>query len=397
MNNRPSLRLPVLAGWLLLVSPGLTVGQAPDSPAPPPPGAGPSGLTPAQALEKAWTEIAAAEEARESGSGEWQLHAKMASQLADFVLSAQPLNARAQFIKGRVLLLEGRTREARALIQEYTEDEREGRLDWLGFKLLGDILLEGKYYELADAKYKQALKLNRNEPQIFFGLARAAINRLMPEEAADYARQGIALQSPPRAQDYALLAQTRLGSMRTAMTDPDAKSERISDLQMEAQSAARRAVELAREKVRENPSRVNRLNQLNNLLTLQRAIEESRLILQPERANVYMDIARIVQDQADLARLMTYHQAIGILERGVEATGENVTPDLLYELARLMYAVGRVEDSRATLVLLLETYPDHAEGQALLAKVGKPPTPEEEDQPPSNPAAEGPPGAATEE
>jgi len=102
-------------------------------------------------------------------------------------------------------------------------------------------------------------------------------------------------------------------------------------------------------------------------------VEETRLSLYPDQADIYLAIARIVQDQADLARLTAYHQAIAVLERGIEQTGANAPPELLYEAARLMYAVGRIEDARTPLMALLEKDPDHTEGRTLLDRLGEPP------------------------
>ncbi|MBN1514081.1 MAG: tetratricopeptide repeat protein [Phycisphaerae bacterium] len=371
MNKLLPLWLSALAGWLLIGSAGPLVAQTAEAPTASQPGT--LGAPPSipESLEQASAEIAAAEEAVETGSGEWQIRARKARELASYVLSAEPLNPRAQFVLGRVMLLEGRAREAMDYITKYTQDPREGQFDWLGFKLLGDVLAEGKYYELAESKYLQALQLNRQEPGIFFGLATVRANRKMFKEAADHARQGIALQSPPRAKYHALLARILLETLKDATTDPQTKVKNLS----EAQAEARRAVELIRERVREDPAEVNRLGQLSNLLVLQRTVEETRLSLYPEQADIYLAIARIVQDQADLARLTAYHQAIAVLERGIEQTGANAPPELLYEAARLMYAVGRIEDARTALKSLLEKDPTHAEGRALLERLGEPPAP----------------------
>ncbi len=371
MNHPLLLWLPALAGWLLIGSPALLVAQTADTPDAAPPGATGAAPSISQSLDQASAEITAAEEAIESGRGEWQPRARKAKELASYVLSVEPLNPRAQFVLGRVLLLEGRAREAMDYITKYTQDPREGQFDWLGFKLLGDVLAEGKYYELAESKYLQALQLNRQEPSIFFGLATVRANRKMYKEAADNARQGITLQSPPRAKYHALLARILLETLKDATTDPQTKLKNLA----EAQAEARRAVELIRERVRESPGEVTRLGQLSNLLSLQRTVEETRLSLYPEQAETYLAIARIVQDQADLARLNAYHQAISVLERGIEQTGANAPPELLYEAARLMYAVGRIEDARTTLTTLLEKDPSHAEGRALLERLGEPPAP----------------------
>jgi len=369
MNIPLPLWLSAVAGWLLIGSPGLLVAQTADSPAAPPPGAPGTPPSIPESLERALAEIAAAEEAIETGAGQWQTRARTAKELANFVLANEPLNPRAQFVLGRVLLLEGRAREAMDYITRYTQDPREGQFDWLGFKLLGDVLAQGKYHELAESKYLQALQLNRQEPRIFFGLATVRANRKMYKEAADHARQGITLQSPPRARYHALLAQILLETLKDATTDPQTKVKNLA----EAQAEARRAVELIRERVRENPGEVSRLGQLSNLLVLQRTVEETRLSLYPDQADIYLAIARIVQDQADLARLTAYHQAIAVLERGIEQPGANAPPELLYEAARLMYAVGRIEDARTPLMALLEKDPDHTEGRTLLDRLGEPP------------------------
>jgi len=83
-------------------------------------------------------------------------------------------------------------------------------------------------------------------------------------------------------------------------------------------------------------------------------------------------MAKVIQEQADLVRLMTQHQALRTLELGVQKTAPNVPPDLVVEVAKLQFSVGRTEDAVKSLDFLLQKYPDHAEGRKLRERIAGP-------------------------
>jgi tetratricopeptide (TPR) repeat protein len=89
-------------------------------------------------------------------------------------------------------------------------------------------------------------------------------------------------------------------------------------------------------------------------------IQQEKGLFYPEQASVYLETARILQDLADLTRLMAYHEALRHLERGIENTGPDSPAELLYETARLRYSVGQYEKAIELTNTILNKEPDHA-------------------------------------
>jgi tetratricopeptide (TPR) repeat protein len=139
-----------------------------------------------------------------------------------------------------------------------------------------------------------------------------------------------------------------------------------------AEEAARQSVELARERVRIVPHDMERLNDLNAAYLLTLTALERRQEVFPEQADVYIGMAEVIKDQADLVLLMTWHQALQRLELGVQNTAPNVPPNLLMEVATLQYNVGRTDDAVKTLDFLLKKQPDHVEGRKLRERIAGP-------------------------
>ncbi len=356
--TRVSAALTWIIGAGLLLNAGLPValGQTPEAA----PAEEAADAPPAEALTvpDAVTLALTAIEKAEAGGPEATVAAQKAYQLAQYVLAKDPTNAHGTFVLGRVLLLQGRYREAMGYLREYTST-RVGSNDWLGFKLLADILTQGSYYELAQAKYEEALKLNKVEPSIHLGLARVKLAQKMLEDAAQHARQAIELDEEPSLAAQAILAQTLLQMKNYE----------------EADVSSQRAVELARAAIREAPFDRPKLMKLNEMLGLRLGILQTRQAVMPEQANTYIAMAHVIQDQADLGRLMAWHQAVAILEQGVTNTAPNTPPELLLETARLQYAVGRKEDACIAVDSLLDTHPDHPEAKQLREQIGCPTVP----------------------
>ena len=360
MMDRRLLSLFMSIAPVLIVPGGQLRGQTtPEEPAEVTPAAQ---LSAREALEKALEAIAAAEK----GGPDAALNLQQASQLANYVLAISPGDPQAGFVIGRAILLEGRTREAMSYLTAYTKT-REGQLDWLGFKLLGDILSQGKYYELAQANYKQALELNKNKPEIYLGLAGVQLARKMYGEAAKHAEKAIDLDPEPNPHAHAFRAHILLEGVRDEYTPPQEKEKSLRD----AEPAAAQAVEATKEEISRHPGDTQLLNDLNQRYALMLGILQEKLGMYPEQVEIYLKISALIQDQANLARLIAYHHALQLLERGIEATAPETSPELLWETARLQYAVARNEDALKTLDALLEKNPEHAQGKRLREKVSR--------------------------
>ena len=112
-----------------------------------------------------------------------------ANRLVKYVIELDPLNAKAQFLMGRLSLLAGRPREALAYIEAYIGDD-QGRNDWLAHKLMGDLYVIS-YPKLATSQYRRAIELAAQEPDSHAGLAEAYLKLNKPEDAIGSIRTAI--------------------------------------------------------------------------------------------------------------------------------------------------------------------------------------------------------------
>jgi tetratricopeptide (TPR) repeat protein len=326
-----ALMLPLLALACLAQQPDPSAGPSTEGPP----------MHPAEALAEALTAVALAEE----GGPDAVDAAAKASKLANYVLALQPLNVRAKFVLARVYLLQGRGREALGLLREYT-NTREGETDWLGFKLLGDIYLDGKYYGMAREKYEAAIRLNPTERDLFVQLARAELGDKLVAEAAEHARRAIELgdAADPIPEPYTVLALALLDIKRYG----------------ESHAAANRAKDLARVQLRNDPGSIQLLHKLEGVLTLEESILVETIKAYPEQPEAYLALARLTQESADVSRLLAYHNALRILLAGARGTAPNIPPELLYQTARLHRAVGQNEEAMEVLEKVFERDPNHS-------------------------------------
>ena len=293
---------------------------------------------------------------------------KRLGELLPAIRRRDPLNDDVNFIDGRVKLLLGFPRQAIQLIGEhYVKRKRDGKLEpdkvkneWLAFKLLGDLYFQAKYYKMAQGKYKRAVELDPREPEPYAGLARTGLVLGDPHEAVKYAREAIKRENPgsPTQRDpkyHATLAAALLGTRK-----PD-----------EAFKAATTAVELAREKAQRDSANPALLVALDSYAEKYAPFPASaeQYARFPERAEEYARMARIGQERAQIAHLLSLHHILHTLEQDIERIErieQQPPPTLLLEKARLLLAIGNVEEAIVVLTNLLEEDPDNAEAKQLL-------------------------------
>ena len=272
-----------------------------------------------------------------------------------------PLNNDANFIDGRAKLLLGRAREAIQLIGEHYVKEGKGKNDWLAFKLLGDLYFQSKYYTMARGKYQRAVELSPREPEPYAGLARTELALARQHKAVEYARRAIDRDNPGSPSErnpkyHATLATALLG---------DRKPE-------EASEAVATAVELAREKARKDPTNPALLVELDSYNVLLEQIVQTIILNYPERAEEHAHLARVSQERAQITHLLSLHRILHTLEQGIEQFEPDRSEKLLLEKAKLLLAVGNVDEAVEVLSNLLDKDPDNAEAKQLLHSVRGP-------------------------
>ena|GEM_PF-4705469 len=280
---------------------------------------------------------------------------KRLAELLPAIRRRDPLNDDANFIEGRLKLLLGRAREAIQLIGEHYVKSRKGENDWLAFKLLGDLYFQSKYYTMARGKYQRAVELSPREPEPYAGLAQTELALARPHKAVEHARQAIDRDNPGTPSErnpkyHATLATALLG---------DRKPE-------EAAEAITAAVGLARDRARQDPTNPALLVQLDSYIELLEQIIQTLILNFPERAEAYARLARVSQERAQITHLLSFHHILHSLEQGMGQFEPDRPPVLLLEKAKLLLAVGNVDEAAEVLTDLLDREPDNAEAQQLL-------------------------------
>ncbi|GJM26945.1 MAG: hypothetical protein DHS20C16_33600 [Phycisphaerae bacterium] len=262
--------------------------------------------------------------------------------LVERVLEIDPLNKTAGYLNGRLLILTGRPRAALPMIEEYVADPA-GQNNWRAYKILGDLYL-ASFPKHAVSKYRQAIALAENEPEPVIGLARAQLRLNNAKPAVERAQDAIRLDKKGEASYQATLAQALM---------LDKKFE-------DAARAAEAAVKMSEGDIARDPSNKLLLAEMQEHYDLRLQCVSQLAGLYPERADYIVQLAQIWQDKADLERVVSYHEAIVIIERSRTNPLLKVSPELLYEQARLNRLVSRDDKAMTALEELLQLNPDFA-------------------------------------
>jgi len=336
----PCVLLLVIVWGALLLAEGDAAAQTPprSSVGQDPFGADGLQMAPEEALRRALELTAALEEDVHELEDDKEREADFAERydeardLAGYVLDQDPLNVSAGYVYARLSVMKGRSREALSRLEAYVADP-VGKSDWHAHKLLGDIYIVS-YPQQAKASYREAVRLASEEPKALIGLAKAELKLNRAEEALEYAEKAIQRDTEGTAEYRAIKASALLY---------------IDDRHKEAYEAAQDAVKLAEQKARENPGRIGLLKEAEQRYGLLIQCVVVMLSEYPDSAKYLIDGVHAYLDQADLQRLLKYHEALSMLETARANPDLATSGALLYEEARLNRLVGR--DDRAVAVI----------------------------------------------
>jgi len=250
-----------------------------------------------------------------------------------------PVNAKAEFISGRLNRLINRTRDAFSQVQKYVKTP-EGSVDWEGFKVLGDLHYEGKYYVQADAKYRRAAQLAPGEPSVYIAWSRCNLKLAKRELAIRYARKAVELD-PTSADPYEALAEAL-----------------VEDKQFdEAKAATIAAMRQTRLQLRDNPADVQLLTRLQAGHQSLQGILTSLIRKDATVGAYYVEYSNSVAEALEFNRLITLHRLQFSLEQGIVATQPNTPPQLIERYAEVSAAVMKNKRAVEVLEKYLQAHP----------------------------------------
>jgi len=325
----------------------------------------PSAATPTigEFLDEALTKIHVAE----SGGSDAQTAFQRARQIVDAVLSRDPLNRRAAYYRGRLMILADRGREALSAIERWVESP-EGQNDWEAHLLQGRLYGAGGFHKLAKPSLLKAQTLNPTEPAVLIELARCEMNLLNYGAAAERMTEAIGL-----------LGRNASSAEQTLLAQILSKDGKLA--QADQQAAA--AVQKARTEVREAPGDAEMLRRLGNALDVAREIKRSGVEQSPDVVQDCLEISRLIQERAEVANRLNALEALSWSIRGLEAGKESSPPELYVDAAQLLRRLNRDGEARAIVAQLLAVHPDHTEARRLLDELGPPPADESAPDKPS--------------
>jgi len=270
----------------------------------------------------------------------WEDSYKRAANLSNKVLERDPYNIKARYIQGRLALMTNRPREGLPLIEAYVNSPIGAR-DATARILLGDLYLVS-YPEHALTQYREACEIKDNDPEPFIGRAKANIKLNRAEDAVADAQTAIRNDREKNASYRQVLAEALL---------------MLPDQQGQAAEAAREAVEITERRIRENPGDVYLFNDLKSEYELLVQCYSKMYEKQKNNPEVVVNVIRTIQDQADLQRLIAYHNALTMVQEARKGKEMQGSAALMLEEARLNRLLGKNDRAVEVLDELLKVDP----------------------------------------
>ncbi|MFQ5589641.1 MAG: tetratricopeptide repeat protein [Phycisphaerae bacterium] len=255
------------------------------------------------------------------------------------------------YLHGRLYASTGRGIDAAKLLQQFVET-RAGRNEWKAHRVLGDLFV-GQYPRLARSSYETAARLKENEPTVLLGLSKCAYSVGDIDAAVRFARKAV---DADKDQDVRYVG--RLAAMLMAQ-------QKWS----EAQQVAERGLSAARASAQDGAETPALLASLDEQYRLLIDMLKRQSVKGPVAAHVYLDLSKYIRLQADNAARLARHDALRVLQEGVDATAPDTPVRLLERYAVALAEVGRRADAVARFEEIRERDAGNAVATEWLARL----------------------------
>ena len=287
-----------------------------------------------------------------------QAVADQVNRYIEIVQSQDPGSAWLPYLYGRAYAIIGRQGEAVDQLLQFVET-REGRNEWRAYAILGDLFVD-EFPQLARGNYAKAKALNPTESSVLQGLSKCAFKLGETEEAISLAREAVASDQDRSVRYVAHLADLMQAAGRA----------------QEALREAETSLELAKGAVRERPG------QHGPLLVVDARYKRLLDILQTlvndpahQDFDDYLRVSSFIRERSQITRLLSLHEALRVLEAGVNKASPDAPSALLEQYAVTLAEVDRTDAAIEVFQRLLAADPDNAVAVEWLARL-RPATPD---------------------
>jgi len=261
------------------------------------------------------------------------------------------------YLYGRAYALAGRTGDAIDHLRKFVET-REGRNEWQAHRRLGDLFV-AEFPRLAKASYDKALALKAGEPSALMGLSTCAYKTGDVDEALRLAQQAVDSDGRQTVRIVAHLA--RMFTAKQQWADAD--------------RTAVLAMELAEAAMRKRPGVRGPVQTLAAQYDLLADLLQARIKEKVAGADDFVRLAGFIRKRNDVAARLALHDALRVLELGVNSTAPNTPARLHEQYAVTLAEVGRTEDAVVAFEKLLTLAPSNSTATDWLERLCSTPKP----------------------
>jgi len=261
------------------------------------------------------------------------------------------------YLYGRAYALAGRSGDAIDHFRKFVET-REGRNEWQAHRRLGDLFV-GEFPRLAKASYDKALALKADEPTALLGLSTCAYKTGDVDEALRLAQQAADADGRQTVRIVGHL--TRMFIAKRQWADAD--------------RTAVLALELAEAGVGKRPGARGPVQTLEAQYDLLTDLLQARINEKVAGAEDYVRLAGFFRKRNDISARLALHDALRVLELGVESTAPDTPARLLEQYAVTLADVGRTEAAIAAFENLLTLDPSNSTAAERLGRLRTMPKP----------------------
>lgn len=275
-----------------------------------------------------------------------------ARKLYDEIVARDPNADRLDYIKGALYVYSNQHLDALTTLEAFT-NTRLGKVEWKAYRMLGDLLLLSDFPKLAESKYKEANKLNPDDPYVMLGMSVCAGRLGEPEDAVALIEKS--LQRAPAGRRKQFLKQAAQTHMAVKNFD-------------KAANYAAELCERLKTENKSNPGHRETITALQATYTMRVSIAKAMLAEKPEQTSLYLDMADYTLERGGLQSELAYYDVLSLLDLAIASEENSVSIELLERKAEILAHLKRTEEARNLYESILKKNPRNKAAKEFMAQ-----------------------------